>query len=717
MRMRHLCCLLSTLSICSPLYALSDPAIDTSVILGEEARITNSTITIRKGIDPIVIRELADLLRRSTEITQQTRARYDIIVDQLSKDLNASRQTIQIFLQTVGQHDVPPDQIKSVLETLAANYNRAIALTQSSSPDEKTAQIKSEVEKKLSSGDTAAAETLLRDLRDNTLAQAKELDAKRTDYLRSAAATSSALAKIALSRLDYAEAVDQLEVAISLTPMRDTETRIAYYIELSSAALQLSEFRQSKSAAEDALRLAEASRGAFDENLIDALINMSFVQLTTADYLGAEVTTLRAINTMKALDHYSSNVMALLQYRLGIARDRSGNSAGGCTATIESVDILEKMLKELETTSTPSDSCVGEQLSLFGAAQLRRGRQLEASRLLERALAIKLAIYGSEDIEIADVRNDLGRTYLALSNTSLAMVEFTKALAIYERVFGSDHLSISVVLGNLSVSYQILGEMDNAETHERRNISIIKKHIGDQNIDYADAIARLASILEVGNRSDEAIQLKREALSIYETLLGAYNEKTLKLRASLPPAEGGTKALEKISEYMMGLDNLRISFTEIDKDSRVSRGQIWLKRPDKLAVRYDPPRLVEIITNGGVGVFIDNSIQQRTNFDIRETPLFYIFSGVVGQESDLIVTHLEENLAETTLRLVNRSALGWGAFEITFSRDPLAIRQWRIGEASGEEILVVVNDLDLSSPLDDSLFDAFPTRDVKHFER
>jgi tetratricopeptide (TPR) repeat protein len=83
------------------------------------------------------------------------------------------------------------------------------------------------------------------------------------------------------------------------------------------------------------------------------------------------------------------------------------------------------------------------------------GRFLEATTLVERALAMEEAAAAPNQSKIARLLNDLGVMYTTSARFSNAEPMFRRALAIRERALGPDDPAVAATLNNLATLLSI----------------------------------------------------------------------------------------------------------------------------------------------------------------------------------------------------------------------------------------------------------------------
>ena len=113
------------------------------------------------------------------------------------------------------------------------------------------------------------------------------------------------------------------------------------------------------------------------------------------------------------------------------------------------LSVLERALAIEEAAYGSDHSRVAITLTILGVLQLELGELPAARASLERALAIEEAVYGPDHPEVAITLSNLGNVQRELGESAAAGATLERALAIKEAVYGPDHPEVAITLTNL----------------------------------------------------------------------------------------------------------------------------------------------------------------------------------------------------------------------------------------------------------------------------
>jgi len=142
----------------------------------------------------------------------------------------------------------------------------------------------------------------------------------------------------------------------------------------------------------------------------------------------------------------------------------------------------------------------------------------------------------------------------------------------------------------------------------------------------------------------------------------------------------------------------------IDSRSTQAIGRLWIQRPDKVRVDFGPPRgLLAIVNNGDIDYF-DPSVRRSSSIPVSVTPLEPLFEPSISLTGEITVTEVQlaGNLLHLTAVSADDPEAGYAI--ITFTYDPLELRQWTVIDTEGEWIRFVLLDANWGVPLERKLF-------------
>jgi tetratricopeptide (TPR) repeat protein/predicted Ser/Thr protein kinase len=162
----------------------------------------------------------------------------------------------------------------------------------------------------------------------------------------------------------------------------------------------------------------------------------------------------------------------------------------------------------------------GDYLDSLGILLDDRGEYQAAIESYRRALELREASLGPDNLEVAGSLDHLGVTQITLGHTEEARALIERALAIREQLLGPEHARVAGTLDNLAVVLHAEGKYDEARATLERSLKIWRSVLGPDHIDVALPLANLGAVqLEQGDCA-AALATFESALAIQQATLG-----------------------------------------------------------------------------------------------------------------------------------------------------------------------------------------------------
>ncbi|MCH2163610.1 MAG: outer membrane lipoprotein carrier protein LolA [Marinovum sp.] len=171
------------------------------------------------------------------------------------------------------------------------------------------------------------------------------------------------------------------------------------------------------------------------------------------------------------------------------------------------------------------------------------------------------------------------------------------------------------------------------------------------------------------------------------------------------PAAAEKISLNALSNYLNALQSSKSTFTQINADGTISTGEFYIKRPGRARFNYNPPEKAFVVVGGGaVAIFDGKTGSPPEQYPIGNTPLKYILQKNLDlAKSGIVKGHSFDGTA-TIVSAQDPDHPQNGTIEMVFTNNPVELRQWVIRQQGGEEVTVILGDLDKSTRVPDILF-------------
>src|SRR5262245_37189565 len=206
-------------------------------------------------------------------------------------------------------------------------------------------------------------------------------------------------------------------------------------------------------------------------------------------------------------------------FKGGLAR-----TGGGTTNPVHDMTILAAMknaVRDIDSGRFKDDPETEAGLrDTIGNILRNNAKYDEAKPLLEKALAIRERMFGSDALIVGASVNNLGEVYFQQGQYREAEPLLKRALTILERCRGPDHPDVAISLNNLAVLYGTAGQLDRVEPLLVRALAILEKALAPDDPAVADGLSNLAVLYVQQRQFARAQPLHERALAIRSNALG-----------------------------------------------------------------------------------------------------------------------------------------------------------------------------------------------------
>ncbi|MGH6953658.1 MAG: LolA family protein [Alphaproteobacteria bacterium] len=162
--------------------------------------------------------------------------------------------------------------------------------------------------------------------------------------------------------------------------------------------------------------------------------------------------------------------------------------------------------------------------------------------------------------------------------------------------------------------------------------------------------------------------------------------------------------LDRIERYLNDVKTMESRFVQVASDGSSATGSIYISRPGKLRVVYDPPNPITVVATGVLLVYYDPEVQQVSYLPLESSAASFLIRERIELGGELEVLGLEYGPSVIRLSLAERDDRAAGRITLVFSDKPLMLRKWTVTDAQGQVTDVALVNPRFDVPLDPVLF-------------
>jgi len=161
----------------------------------------------------------------------------------------------------------------------------------------------------------------------------------------------------------------------------------------------------------------------------------------------------------------------------------------------------------------------------------------------------------------------------------------------------------------------------------------------------------------------------------------------------------------RIERHINEIGTLQSRFLQVTSTGSFSQGTLYLWRPGRLRVEYDPPNPMLVVANNTWLIYEDKELEQITQLPLGATPASVLVADSISLFSDeFTITGFERGPGSLRLTFVRAKDPLAGSVTLIFSDRPLALKKWIVIDGQGIATTVSLLQARLGIPLNPELF-------------
>ena len=156
----------------------------------------------------------------------------------------------------------------------------------------------------------------------------------------------------------------------------------------------------------------------------------------------------------------------------------------------------------------------------IGACLENLGKHEEALKYKQKALEIRLKLYGEEHPHVAIIHNNIGLSLERLGKHAEALIRHQMALKIWQKEYGEEHQHVATSYNNIGLSLYSQGKYEEALNYHQKALRIWLK-LYKESYQVAKSYHNIGLNLERLGKHEEALNYHQKALNIWLKVYGA----------------------------------------------------------------------------------------------------------------------------------------------------------------------------------------------------
>jgi outer membrane lipoprotein-sorting protein len=159
----------------------------------------------------------------------------------------------------------------------------------------------------------------------------------------------------------------------------------------------------------------------------------------------------------------------------------------------------------------------------------------------------------------------------------------------------------------------------------------------------------------------------------------------------------------RIEAYIDSIKTLSAKFQQTE-DGQISRGRIFIHRPGRLRVEYDPPVPILVVADGTLLSYVDHELEQVSQMPLQQSTAWFLLRAPMRIDKGVTVTEVNRAPGSLRISMYQTDEPKAGSVELIFTDNPIELKQWRVIDGNNKETNVGLYDIKLGGYLPNALF-------------
>lgn len=162
--------------------------------------------------------------------------------------------------------------------------------------------------------------------------------------------------------------------------------------------------------------------------------------------------------------------------------------------------------------------------------------------------------------------------------------------------------------------------------------------------------------------------------------------------------------LKRVVAYLNGISTMTAQFSQIAANGAIAYGKLWLDRPWRMRIQYNPPSPILLIADRFYVYYIDQKLEQVQEIGLKSTPAWFLLRDQIRFGDDLTITRFDRLPNRIVFTVVEKAHSDVGQLTLVFRDKPMALLQWTVLDQQDKTTTVLLSQEQFGMALDPKLF-------------
>lgn len=160
----------------------------------------------------------------------------------------------------------------------------------------------------------------------------------------------------------------------------------------------------------------------------------------------------------------------------------------------------------------------------------------------------------------------------------------------------------------------------------------------------------------------------------------------------------------RLQDYLDTIETVETDFIQVASNGAAAEGTMWIKRPGRMRVEYEPPVEDLLVATGIYLIRYDAEMEQSTYLPLDSTPASVLLDEHLDLTEHAEVVQVQRTQDLIHIEVRDKDAPEAGTIFLSFSKDPMQLAEWTVVDAQGRSTNVRLIQPEFNAELPDDLF-------------
>jgi outer membrane lipoprotein-sorting protein len=158
------------------------------------------------------------------------------------------------------------------------------------------------------------------------------------------------------------------------------------------------------------------------------------------------------------------------------------------------------------------------------------------------------------------------------------------------------------------------------------------------------------------------------------------------------------KVVKRIEAYLNAIRTMTARFIQAEPNGWIAEGALYLQRPGKMRIEYDPPHRFLMVTTGRMLIVYDGKTDATMHLPVSTSPVAFLLGDRVDLTHQADIKRVERRPNAYVITVSERGG-GSAALRLVFRKKPFGIKEWTVIDARRKKTRVVLLDPQFGHPI------------------